>query len=154
MTTDDDQRKERVLHTRVPESLEAELKERAAEMGTSVSNLVRHVLTNALGLVNDIVTDGEQLVRAARDSVGAGVRAARGQGRPAAADGVTEPVILGWQPVVLERNAVCHRCNDILPRGSDAALAVHDGPTPSAPRPAVCVPCLEELRDAARDHRP
>ena len=51
----DKERHERVIHTRVPESLETELKERASELGVSVSNLVRNVLQHALGLVNDIV---------------------------------------------------------------------------------------------------
>lgn len=136
----DRERNERVIHTRVPESLEAELKERAAEMGVSVSNLVRNVLSHALGLVNDIVADSEQIVRSAKDSFEAGVRAVRGAPERAA-------VRLGWQRVVLERNAVCEQCNDILARGGDAAVAIYDGPAPS-PRPVVCVTCLEELRHA------
>ena len=28
---------------------------------------------------------------------------------------------LGWQPLVLNKNAVCAACNDILARGADAA---------------------------------
>ena len=59
-----------MLHTRVPERLEAELKERAADLGVSVSNLVRNVLTHAFGLVGDIVADGAQVARSA-----SGVRA-------------------------------------------------------------------------------
>src|SRR5262245_42160544 len=88
-------------------------------MGVSVSNLVRNVLAHALGMVNDIVHDSEQLVRSARDSIEAGVRVVRGQPAPGA-----EPTLVGWQPVVLELNAVCHECNEILPRGSDASVAV------------------------------
>jgi hypothetical protein len=138
-------RKERVLHTRVPESLEAELKAHAAEMGVSVSNLVRNVLAHALGLVNDIVADSEHIVRSARDSIEAGVRAVRGGGGAGDPAGPTAPAILGWQPAVLEKNAVCDRCNDILPRGADAAIAIFDGPTP-LPRPVRCPRCLEEIR--------
>jgi len=137
-------RKERVIHTRVPESLEAELKDRAAEMGVSVSNLVRNVLANALGLVKEIVADSEQIVRSAQDSIEAGVRAVRGSERPAAPASV-----LGWQPAVLERNAICERCNAILPRGSDAAIGIFDGPA-AGPPPVVCPTCLEELRNAPR----
>jgi len=159
--------KERVLHTRVPERLEAELKDRAAEMGVSVSNLVRNVLQHALGLVNDVVADTEQIVRSARDGLQAGVRAVRGDGdEPLASSrfagarstasavrstivvGV-EPKVLGWQTVILERNALCTRCNDILPRGTDAAIAVLDGNSP-APRPISCLRCLEELRNGTR----
>lgn len=139
-------RKERVIHTRVPESLEAELKDRAERMGVSVSNLVRNVLTNALGLVNDVVADTEHIVRSARDSFEAGVRAVRGGPAPAAAATTNgEPAVLGWQPGVLERNAVCDRCNDILPRGSDAAFAIFDNPSITS-RPVLCLRCLQEIR--------
>ena len=132
------ERSDRVIHTRVPETLEAELKQQAAEMGVSVSNLVRNVLAHALGLVNDIVTDSEKLVRSARDLV----RGGRSD----------EPELLGWQPAVLERNAVCDDCNDILPRGSDAAIGVHD--RPAAVRPVICLRCLEEIRNDRKSPPP
>ncbi len=166
----DRERHERVIHTRVPESLEAELKERAEELGVSVSNLVRNVLNHALGLVDGVIRDSEQIARSARDGIDAGVRAARG-GRPrpgaaapgpataraaAVADLADEPAILGWQKLVLERNALCSRCNDILPRGTDAAFAVVDGAF-AGPRPVLCLRCLDgnyrapEVRDGS-DH--
>jgi len=139
------ERNERVIHTRVPEKLEAELKDRAAEMGVSVSNLVRNVLTHALGLVNDIVADSEQIVKSAREGIEAGVRAVRGGGGGGNGAGAGA-VILGWQTAVLERNAVCDQCNDVLTRGSDAAIAIFDGPAPVAP-PVVCLRCLQEIRN-------
>ena len=128
--TQDKERHERVIHTRVPETLEAELKERAAQMGISVSNLVRNVLANALGLVNDVVADTEQLVRSA-------LRAQQGNGR--------EATVLGWQPIVLEKNAICDRCNAILARGADAAIAIAEGVSNGA-RAVICPKCLEEVR--------
>jgi hypothetical protein len=68
-------------------------------------------------------------------------RSARGGGgRGAAAPGV----VIGWQTAVLEINALCSRCNAILPRGTEAALGITDAP---GPKPALCHPCLEELRD-------
>jgi hypothetical protein len=128
----DDDRKERVLHTRVPEKLESELKERAAELGVSVSNLVRNVLTHAFGLVGDVVADGARVARAAT-----------GQSAPPPRPANPSDVI-GWQQLVLQKNAVCNNCNDILPRGRDAAIAITEGG--SGPRPIVCLRCLEELR--------
>lgn len=128
----DDDKKERVLHTRVPEKLEAELKERAADLGVSVSNLVRNVLTHAFGLVGDIVADGAQVARSAS-----------GQRRPAAAEAPRPGEVLGWQPLVLNKNAVCAACNDVLRRGADGAVAITDG---AGPRPIVCPRCLEEIR--------
>src|SRR4051812_34307346 len=77
----DEDKKERVIHTRVPPRLEAELKERAADLGVSVSNLVRNVLPHAFGLVGDIVADSAQVAR----SASGGLRVPVGAARPAAA---------------------------------------------------------------------
>ena len=126
----DPEKKERVLHTRVPERLETELKERAADLGVSVSNLVRNVLTHAFGLVGDIVADGAQVARSA------------GGGRRPVAP-IAPRDVVGWQPLVLNKNAVCAACNDILARGADGAVAVSDV---AGGRPIVCLRCLEEIR--------
>jgi hypothetical protein len=134
---DDDEKKERVIHTRVPESLEAELRERAQALGISVSNLVRNVLGHAFGLVGDVAADLDAIARAAR-----GPRAEKPAAPPA-----TEPAdvgdVLAWQPIVLAKNAVCARCNELLPRGSAAALGIaeHGGG-----RAIICNVCLEEVR--------
>ncbi len=133
----DDDRKERVLHTRVPEKLENELKERAVELGVSVSNLVRNVLTHAFGLAGDVVADGARVARAA---TGQPVPA---PSRATAAASSSNDVI-GWQQLVLQKNAICNECNDILPRGRDAAIAITEGG--AGPRPILCLRCLEELR--------
>ncbi len=137
-----DSRKERVLHTRVPEKLEAELKERAAELGVSVSNLVRNALTHAFGLVGDIVADG---ARVARTAAGAP------RGPSASAPPAAGVDVIGWQQLVLQKNAICSQCNDILPRGCDAAIAITEG---AGPRPIVCLRCLEELRHGHRPDEP
>jgi hypothetical protein len=127
---DEPERKERVIHTRVPESLESELRERAQELGMSVSNLVRNVLGHAFGLVGDVVADSHAIARAAR-----GERKAT-----PVAQGVTSiDDVLGWQPIVLAKNAVCAKCNGILPKGKDAAVGVNS-------QLVVCPSCLKELR--------
>ncbi|NVB77078.1 MAG: hypothetical protein HOV81_01665 [Kofleriaceae bacterium] len=128
---DEQERKERVIHTRVPESLEAELRKRAQDLGISVSNLVRNVLGHAFGLVGDVVADSHAIARAARGETSR-------DSRPKA-DADPDDVI-AWQPIVLAKNAVCSRCNDLLPRGREAAIAV------GGDRAIVCTPCLEELR--------
>lgn len=133
-----DDRKERVIHTRVPQRLETELKERAADLGMSVSNLVRNVLTHAFGLVGDIVADSAQVARTASGG-------ARSVG-PRAPVSVTDADVIGWQPLVLAKNAVCAACNDILPRGADAAVGITHGEQ----RPIVCARCLEEVRHGRR----
>lgn len=126
-----DEKKERVLHARISDSLDQELKDRASSLGVSVSNLVRNVLLNAFGLVETAVKDGAEVARSAR---GEGA-ATREPGR-----------ILGWQKLVLNLNAVCSTCNAILPKGSEGALAVVDGPQQLEPRVVLCPGCLDGLR--------
>src|SRR5664279_5816618 len=118
--------KDRVIHTRVPESLEAELRERAQTLGMSVSNLVRNVLGHAFGLVGDVVADSHAIARAAKGE------------KPAAIDDV-----IGWQAIVLGKNAVCARCNELLPKGRDAAIGLAES---GGGRVIICTHCLEELR--------
>jgi len=144
------EKKERVLHTRVPESLEAELRQKAQDLGISVSNLVRNVLGHAFGLVGDVVADSHAIARAARGDAAAdrgGDTGSTPRGEPAVHRGApAAPAIddvLGWQPMVLGKNAVCARCNAILPRGSDAATGVTDN---AASRFVICLACLAELR--------
>ncbi|HEY1555719.1 MAG TPA: hypothetical protein VGF94_12865 [Kofleriaceae bacterium] len=118
---DEPEKKHRVIHTRVPESLEAELRTRAEGLGISVSNLVRNVLGHAFGLVGDVVADSHAIARAAR-----GQRAR------------TE--VAAWQPIVMAKHGVCARCNELLPTGSAAALGIaEDG----SPGPFVCTSCKE-----------
>lgn len=128
----EDSAKDRVIHTRVPEKLEAELRQRAQGLGISVSNLVRNVLGHAFGLVGDVVADSHAIARAARGEargMAAGVGAAAGE----------PDEVIAWQPIVLAKNAICSRCNDILPKGSKAAIAI------GGDRAIVCTKCLEEL---------
>jgi len=138
------EKKERVIHTRVPESLEAELRHKAQDLGISVSNLVRNVLGHAFGLVGDVVADSHAIARAARGKPGdpgdpPSVRPATQA--PPAPPAIED--VLGWQPMVLGKNAVCARCNAILPRGSDAASGVTDI---TSARLVICLACLEEQR--------
>ena len=66
MSPTPDDRKERVITARVPEALDDAIRRRATSLGLSVSNLVRNVLQNSLGLVEDIVADSAQIARLAR----------------------------------------------------------------------------------------
>lgn len=157
MPGSNDERKERVIHSRVPESLDDEIKAKAQRLGLSVSNLVRNVLENAFGLVEDIVADGADIARAAQE--GRPGKAARPGARTRAAAatdalaGTPEAAVLGWQPAVLELNAVCERCNAILPRGSEASIGISAGGPPSF-RCRDCVPAAPAPSDAAAPNEP
>ncbi len=131
------ERKERVLHTRVPHSLERHLKQRAQQLGMSVSTVVRHVLLNTFGLVEDIVTDTTNV---ALSIAGATPASPRRAGRDAATPDADD--IVGWQEARLHRNAVCEQCNALLPRGCRAAIAVQERP---GPRAIICRRCLDAL---------
>ena len=134
----DKELKERVIHTRVPESLDNEVKRRAGNLGLSVSNLVRNVLENAFGLVEDIVADSAEIARSARGEA---------SGMPRGVPGPSGKVlgkVLGWTVAMLNVNAVCDRCNEILPKGKRAGIGVVEG---GGPAPFRCERCLEEMTD-------
>jgi len=121
------QPKQRVLHTRVPERLEQELKRRASELGVSVSNLVRNVLHNTFDMVEEVVSDTSQI--------------ARSMGGPRRKANREEPVpVLGWQELVLDVNALCDECNEILPKGTKVAIAVPTSPDSPTFRCIKCMP--------------
>jgi hypothetical protein len=131
-----DERKEKVIHTRISESLDEEIRRRATGLGVSVSNLVRNVLLNTFGLVEDIMADGAEIARASRDDA-----RQPPTNRAAGASPEAAPV-MGWQKIVLNLNAVCTQCNAILSKGKDAAVAVRDG---DGPRTVICMSCLVEV---------
>lgn len=127
-----DEKKERVLHTRVSSSLDDEIRERASKLGMSVSNLVRNVLTNALGLVEDIVSDSGRVAQAAVGQQAAqSIHQAGESARP-----------VGWRELVLNVNAICAECNRILARGQSASMAVFRG---TGPDTFLCGDCLKAI---------
>jgi len=146
MNDEEKERKEKVLHTRISESLDEEIREHASHLGVSVSNLVRNVLQNAFGLVGDIVADSSNIAHSARraspPSPGVTVGpppAPPPPAPPAPPAPPPAPSILGWQEALLNLNGVCDRCNAILPRGTRAAIALFEG---AGPRTFRCQPCL------------
>jgi hypothetical protein len=134
---DKDEKKERVLHTRVPERLDAHLRQRAEDLGISVSNLVRNVLGHAFGLVGDVVADSHAIARAARgDSRPGGPVGTSGGGSSGSPPSIDD--VIAWQPVVLGKNAVCAKCNAIVAKGMQGAIGA--GTTI-----VICTRCLEGL---------
>jgi len=134
------ERKERVLHTRVPESLERQLRHKARDLGLSVSTVVRNVLLNTFGLVEDIVADSANL--AISIAGGEPSTAANRRSRERGLGPAQLATIVGWQEAVLNVNAVCDRCNGVVKKGARAAIAVREVP---GPRALLCLPCLDEF---------
>ena len=132
------QTKDRVLQARIPKQLDEELRDRAEQLGLSVSTVVRNVLLHTFELVEGVVTDSAQLARTI-------------QGRespPAPALEATEPAtpggetpVIGWQEAVLNKNGICDTCNAILTIGERAGVGV-----PMQARPVLlCMECLTAL---------
>jgi len=137
-----DERKERVLHTRVPDSLDKHLKRRARTLGMSVSTVVRNVLLTTFGLVEDIVNDGTDIALAV---TGQETTPRQPRGRA-----TTSNEVVAWQDAVLNVNAICDRCNAILPKGVRAAVGIREQP---GPRAILCPSCLGGLARPAKGVR-
>lgn len=130
--------KDRVLQARIPEDLDEQLRDRAEQLGLSVSSIVRNVLLHTFDLVEGVVSDSAQLAQVVQG------RRARASTSPAA----PETSVVGWQEAVLNQNGVCEQCNAILTRGERAAVGV-----PVQARPVLlCLTCLAAM--ASGKHSP
>ncbi len=154
-------KKQKVIHTRVSEPLDRALREKAEVLGVSVSTMVRNLLTNTVDLVEEIVVDSARVADSARGAVRPGPASAAwpplhpqepvGQAapQPVAPTGPTPaPTIMGWHTFRLARNALCSQCNDILPKGTRAAVSVLDGP---GPRVIICRKCRDRVCPRVED---
>jgi hypothetical protein len=133
---DNNAKKERVLHTRVPAVLERELKRFADNLRIPVSNLVRAILEDALN-VADLAGTGieERLKSAAKTLEHERERLKqRVKGDPLVG-------VVAFQPITLAQPAACAKCREALGRGARAHLGVTDG-SYRGPNLIVCQACL------------
>ena len=130
----DSAKKERVLHTRIPVVLEAELKRLASSLRVPVSNLVRTILEDALAVADraTAVVEGELQAAARRASD------QREALKKLHRKSMLEDVI-GYQPLVVTQEAQCTGCGKDLGRGTQAWLGIRDTP---GPRVIACDACL------------
>ena len=126
-------RKDKVLQARIPEQLDEELRDRAEDLGLSVSSIVRNVLLHTFNLVEGVVSDSAQIARVIQ-----------GWPSPPSADSTQTndaSSVVGWQETILNRNGVCDQCNAILAKGEPAAVGL-----PIQVRPILlCTNCLNAL---------
>jgi predicted DNA-binding protein len=134
------ERKDRLIQTRVPEELESSLKREARRQGTSVSQLVRDILEDALELVDNVVSDVDQIVN---DSVALAREVARGARRMAGTPSDPLEGVEAWHEVVLHRDLQCTRCGAPLGKGEHAHTGVGSGS--GAPRAWLCGRCFAEI---------
>ena len=139
-------RKERVLHTRISESLAEDLRRVADDLRVPVSNLVRNVLEEAFSVVETVTGNVGELIEevmdeaeAVRDRIQSRQRRrSRGPRRAAAPGAAEEPAeaaaaasvpprddeVIGWQPLVLARPQRCESCGTLMGRGDSAFASV------------------------------
>ena len=115
------ERKSRVIQTRVPQDLEDTLKTAAESKRMTVSHYIRHVLEDTFNLVEGIVQDSSTLMEnASRDAKRLAARA-KGElpdDEEAKAELLDE--VDAWQDVILNKETSCIQCDAPLKRGSKA----------------------------------
>ena len=120
-----DERKDRLIQTRVDARLQKVLVEQARRRRMSVSNLVRGVLEDAFGLADpDVgpVLEGPLAPPEPEPDLGH---------------------IYAWNDVVLGRGAACSRCATAIAAGDHALMGLSEDPT--APRAWLCPDCAQTL---------
>jgi hypothetical protein len=130
-----DAKKERVLHTRIPAVLEAELKAAAAALRVPVSNLVRTILEDAVAVADRATGHVENSLERAARSVAA--ERERLRDRVKRLDPLSD--VVAYQPLIIAALAHCAKCNVVLEPGEDAALGVTNRP---GPKIFVCKSCM------------
>ncbi len=137
---DPEEPKARVLHTRIPESLEDAIKIRARRLRVPVSNLVRNVLESAFNLVEDVVEDGLDIADTARR----GAERVREAALRVRSEVDLRRDIYGWQEIVLNRDERCRDCGTPLDRGQKGFRGLSESPETMAI--FLCAACVEALR--------
>jgi len=142
-------RKERVLHTRVPAVLEAELKRFADNLRVPVSNLVRTILEDAMQ-VADVASDHVEVrLRKAAEQLEherTKLKQRVQRGDPLAA-------VFAFQEVTLAQPAQCAKCGTRLEAGARAHLGLTDAPGPgrSPQRIFACGACLPTTESSKKE---
>jgi hypothetical protein len=132
-------KKERVLHTRVPAVLERELKRFADNLRIPVSNLVRTILEDAVNAADAAGESVEGRLKRAAQQLGREREKLKKRVLP---DQFAE--VYAFQPVTLAQPAACAKCGRPLPRGEHAHLGLSEPPAKSAAdRIFVCDTCTQ-----------
>jgi hypothetical protein len=152
----DDERKDRLVQTRVDEGLDEALRDAAKQRRVTVSQLIRNVLEDTFVLVDNVVADAAALGAAVKRDAKRVADAARGVPRevepeptvPARRPKVRDPLDVpdAWQEVFVGRDQLCARCGKALARGDRALMGITA--EPGSP-PWLCMPCAVELRVVA-----
>jgi hypothetical protein len=125
--------KERVLHTRVPEALETQIKQVADALRVPVSSLVRNILEDSMHALESAASRGLSEVQ----TILAESMRARAERRAEKEFGD----VIGWQPLSLNQPTQCARCGQELHAGEPAHLGVKERP---GSRVIICARCVPQ----------
>jgi hypothetical protein len=131
------EKKERVLHTRVPAVLERELKRFADNLRVPVSNLVRTILEDAVKVADAAGTGLEERLKQAAVAI----EHEREKLKKKVSRDPLEAVF-AFQDVTLAQPSRCAQCEQDLPRGTRAHLGLREGEGAPGPNVIVCGACL------------
>jgi hypothetical protein len=132
------EKKERVLHTRVPAVLEEELKRFAQNLRVPVSNLVRTILEDALQVADAASETVESRLKNAARQLEEERKKLKQRVAPTPLSDV-----FAFQTLTLAQPARCAQCQKPLGPGERAHMGLTDGPPkPGASRVFVCEDCL------------
>lgn len=115
------EKKEKVIHTRIPAALEEQIKRLAEGLRVPVSNLVRNMLEDAI-----------EMTRRVRDHM-------PGQTPNRAGKNPLDQVF-AWQDLTLNKETPCGRCSTTLAAGQQAFLGMTDSPQDG--RTFICSDCV------------
>ncbi len=128
-------KKERVIHTRVPAVLEQELKRLADSLKVPVSNVIRTILEDAVEAVDSVGQLAEGELRQVADRLSRQRDALRRAARAPLAG------VVGYQQLLLARDESCALCGRAIAAGEDAYLGIRDGGE-AGPRVILGKECL------------
>jgi len=142
-----DEKKERVLHTRVPAVLEAELKRFAQNLRVPVSNLVRTILEDAIVVADAAGDRVEERLRKAATQLQSERERLRLKIKP---DPLSD--VYAFQEITIAQPASCAKCDVALHPGDHAHLGLID-PNVSGgiARVFVCDGCLPKHHNEEKD---
>jgi hypothetical protein len=125
-----DERKEKVIHTRIPAALEEQIKRLAEGLRVPVSNLVRNMLEDAI-----------DVTRRVRDAVPDAIAGRHAEPPAAVRPAPDLSAIYGWQALTLNVDTACAICDASLGAGDDAFIGLSDNPRGGS-RTFICPGCL------------
>lgn len=136
-------RKSRVIQTRVPQDLEDTLKDAAERKRMTVSHFIRYVLEDTFSLVDGIVQDSSTLMENVSRDAKKLAATARGE---ALEDEEVKKALLdtvdAWQDVIVNKPSTCLQCDVELKRGKKAFRGI-GGKGEGAVW--LCAECIESL---------